>query len=164
MNYWGQKENGGSCWQRKMILSCERPRSLRRPTHVEHIVCTTTQTSTSCSVTLASPFEQLVWAVETSCSLRQEQEQPLSWFHRRRAALRPRAPCRTGRWRSASARGRCNPRGRCAGRAGTEWNPQTQNPACRSHTCGREETPVTHSLQTFSGFPVHFLSCRFFFL
>lgn len=69
----------------------------------------------------------------------------LSWFHKRTAGLRRPAPCRRGRWRSASATGRCNPRGRSEGRAGTEWGRCTQSPSCRSHTpwlsCQRGRSP-----------------------
>lgn len=58
---------------------------------------------------------------------------PLSWFHKWTAGLHLLAPCRMGRWRNASAMGRCSPRGRCEGRARTGWGHHIQNPSCRSH-------------------------------
>lgn len=42
-----------------------------------------------------------------------------SWSRRRRAAQRPQAPCRKGRWKTSSASHLYSPRGRCACRAGT---------------------------------------------
>lgn len=139
VNYWGQKE------KRKLMLAkilpsreleklgCESNRLHCQHKHLHHA---------------ASPPRCPLGAASWSGG--DQEQQPLSWFHRRRAALRPRAPCRTGRWRSAWARGRCSPRGRCGGRAGSGWNRRTRSPACRSHTCGTEETSYTQTSKTLS--------------
>lgn len=73
----------------------------------------------------------------------------ISWSRRRRAVLRPQAPCRRGKWRISSASRLYSPCGRCACRAGTGWGLHKQSPSCRWHTCGGEHgISVTASMRT----------------
>lgn len=77
---------------------------------------------------------------------------PLSWFRRWKEGPHLPAPCRRGRWRSASARGQCNPHGRCEGRAGTEWDRRNQNPSCRSHTWRKQRLtdPLSNRIKIYT--------------
>lgn len=61
-----------------------------------------------------------------------------SWSRRRRAAQRPQAPCRRGRWRTSSASRLYSPRDRCACRAGTGWGLHKQSPSYKWHICAEE--------------------------
>lgn len=62
-----------------------------------------------------------------------------SWSRRRRAAQRPQAPCRRGRWRTSSASRLYSPRGRCACRAGTGWGLHKQSPSYKWRICAGED-------------------------
>lgn len=82
------------------------------------------------------------WKVEVVCALRVFW---ISWSRRMKAERRPRAPCRTGRWRTALASRLYSPCGRCACRAGTGWGLRKQSPSYRWHTCGRKRTLMDYS-------------------